>query len=136
MATIYHSARLSVPADVAWDFLEKYTRGEVHAFSACVAERQEGDYRVVTLADGTDVPERNVTVDAVLMRAVYTVPGLLGCQHHQAEMRVLEDTNGSATLEWITDILPAELATSLTGAYNPMFLELVDAINHHPGTAP
>lgn len=131
MATISYSARLAVPARVAWDFLDKYTRGEVHAFSACVAERQEGEYRVVTLADGTEVRERNVTVDPVQMRTVYTVPGLLGCEHHQAEMRLTQDSDGTATLEWITDVLPTDLAALLSDTYGPMFRELLHAVNLH-----
>lgn len=135
MATIYHSAPLSVPAHVAWDFVEKFTQSEVHAFSVCISERQEGEYRIVTLADGTEVRERIVTVDPARMRAVYTVPGLLGCEHHQAEMRVLESADGSATLEWVTDVLPAELATALADAYAPMFRDLIDAVTHHQEAA-
>jgi hypothetical protein len=131
VATLYHSAPLRVPPRVAWDFLEKYTRSEVHAFSACTAERQEGEHRIVTLANGSDVLERNITVDPLRMRAVYTVPGLLGCEHHQAEMRVLAHTDGSATLEWITDVLPAEVAEALADAYPPMFSELIAAVNNH-----
>ncbi|MFF5216141.1 hypothetical protein [Micromonospora sp. NPDC000442] len=57
MAIIYHEAKLTVTADVGWDFLDRYTRSEVHVFSACTSERQEDDYRVVTLADGTAVNE-------------------------------------------------------------------------------
>ena len=34
MASIHFTARLDVPAEVAWDFLERYTRSEVHMFSA------------------------------------------------------------------------------------------------------
>lgn len=29
MASIHHSARLDVPADVAWDYLDRFTRAEV-----------------------------------------------------------------------------------------------------------
>ena len=63
MATIYREAKLTVTADVAWDFLERYTRSEVHVFSACTSEHQEDDCRVVTLIDGSEVWERNVSVD-------------------------------------------------------------------------
>src|SRR5262245_41013231 len=33
MAALYYRAPLSVTADVAWDFLDRYTRAEVHVFS-------------------------------------------------------------------------------------------------------
>ncbi|MEV2242264.1 SRPBCC family protein [Micromonospora sp. NPDC049891] len=131
MATIYHEAKLTVTADVAWDFLDRYTRSEVHVFSACTSERQEDDYRVVTLADGTEIRERNVTVDPVRMRAVYAIPGFPGAEHHQAEMRVLADGDGAATLVWTTDILPHELVEHLGETYGVMFGELVTAVNEH-----
>jgi len=135
MATIYFSAPVQVPAATAWDFLDRYARSEVHVFSVCTAERQEGDERVVTLADGTEVRERNITVDPERMRAVYTVPGLLGAEHHQAEMRVERSADGGACVVWCTDVLPHAMAEHLRGAYASMFEELVDAVNHHGGAA-
>lgn len=131
MATIFCSAPLHVDPDVAWDFLERYARSEVHVFSACVAERQEGDVRVVTLADGSEVRERNVTVDAARRRAVYTVPDLVGAEHHQAEMRVDVDADGVATLVWCTDVVPDGLADALRPVYGPMFEELLAAVHAH-----
>jgi hypothetical protein len=132
LATVYFTATLKVPAGVAWDFLDRYTRSEVHIFSVCVGERQDGDTRVVELGDGTEVRERNVTVDSDRMRAVYTVPGLPGIEHHQAEMRVIRgDGSEMARLEWCTDVLPDEYADILRPAYGPMFDELVAAVNLH-----
>jgi hypothetical protein len=131
VATVHFSAHLDVPADVAWDFIDRYSRSEVHVFSVCSGERQEGDTRVVVLADGSEVRERNVTVDAVRRRAVYTVPGLAGVEHHQAEMRVLEDPDGKVVLEWTTDVLPDSYADLLRDVYCSMFAELVAALNRH-----
>lgn len=133
MATIFYASPVQVTPAVAWDFLDRYTRSEVHAFSVCVGERQEGDARIVTLVDGTEVRERNVTVDPERMRAVYTVPGLMGAEHHQAEMRVVADSDGRATLEWCTDIVPDELADLLREPYATMFAELLGAVNRHRG---
>lgn len=62
---------------------------------------------------------------------LYTVPGLPGAEHHQAEMRVLEDPNGTVTLEWTTDVLPDSYADLLGRAYQSMFEELVAAVNGH-----
>ncbi|MEU6020241.1 hypothetical protein [Micromonospora sp. NPDC047134] len=131
MGTIHHEAKLTVPADVAWDFLDRYTRAEVHIFSACVSERRKDDHRVVTLIDGTELWERNVTVDPTRRRAVYAIPGFPGAEHHQAEMRILTDDEGTATLLWTTDLLPHELATHLTDTYAVMFSELLAAVNDH-----
>lgn len=131
MATVYYSATLGVPARVAWDFIDRYTRSEVHIFSVCTREYQDGDTRVVELGDGSEVRERNVAVDSERMRAVYTVPGLPGVEHHQAEMRVVQEPGGIARLEWCTDVLPHEYAEQLRGVYGPMFDELVAGVNRH-----
>ncbi len=116
---------------MAWDFLERYIRSKVRAFSACVSERQEGDFHVVTLANGVEVRERNISVDADRMRAVYTVPWLLGTQHHRAEMRVVPQEDGGAIVQWTTDIVPHKLANALQKPYSAMFDELVTAVNRH-----
>src|SRR5262249_56408093 len=55
MAGLAYRAPLSVTAEVAWDFLDRYTRAEVHVFSSCIAERSVDDYRVVTITDGSEV---------------------------------------------------------------------------------
>jgi hypothetical protein len=133
MATLYYASPVRVPAEVAWDFLVRYSRSEVHVFSACRSERQEGDCRVVTLTDGSEVRERNITVDGERRRAVYTVPGLLGAEHHQAEMRVEQSPDGDPVLVWCTDVLPDQVATRLEEMYAGLFAELVEAVNRHGG---
>lgn len=135
MGSIHFTAKLDVPADVAWDFLERYTRSEVHVFSSCVAERQEGEYRVVTLADGNEVWERNVTVDPVNRRASYTISGLNGAEHHHAEMRVDVGSGDAVTLVWVTDYLPHELADQRAAGYAVLFDELVAGVLAHGAAA-
>lgn len=131
MSSIHLTAELAVPADVAWDFIDRYTRAEVHVFSACVAERAEGEFRVVTLADGQEIWERNVTVDPVRRRAAYTVPGHRGAEHHHAEMRIDVDQEGRVILVWTTDYLPHHLADEAAASYDGLFAELVAATNAH-----
>jgi hypothetical protein len=65
------------------------------------------------------------------MRAVYTVPWLLGTEHHQAEMRVVPQDDRGAIVEWTADIVPHELADVLREPYAAMFDELVSAVNRH-----
>lgn len=134
MGSIHFEARLDVPADVAWDFLERYTRSEVHVFSSCVAERREGEYRVVTLANGQEVWERNVTVDPAHRRASYTISELNGAAHHHAEMRVDVRSGDEVTLVWVTDYLPHQIADQSAAVYAVLFEELVAAVTAH-GTA-
>ena len=128
MASIYRSAHLGVPASVAWGVVDRYSRAEVHVFSRCTSERMEGEHRVVTTVDGLELWERNITVDPERRRAVYTVPDIPGAEHHQAEMRVDDNGDGTSTLVWSTDILPHELADALGDAYDEMFAELVAAV--------
>jgi len=130
MASIHLAARLDVPADVAWDYLDRFTRSEVQPFSAGVATR-DGEYRVVAMPGGTEIRERNVTVDPVHRRASYTIPGLNGAEHHHAEMRVDEDKDGTVTLTWVTDYLPHELAEQRAAGYQALFGELVAAVTAH-----
>jgi Polyketide cyclase / dehydrase and lipid transport len=129
LATICYASSVRVPPDVAWDFLERYIHSKVRAFSACLSERQEGDFHLVTLADGVEARERNISVDTARMRAVYAVPWLLGTQHHRAEMRVVPQKDGGAIVEWTTDIVPHKLAEVLRKPYSAMFDELVTAVN-------
>jgi hypothetical protein len=137
MAGLFYRAPLSVTAEVAWDFLDRYSRAEVHAFSACTSERMVDDCRVVTIADGTEVWEQNVTVDPERMRAVYRVPGLAGAEHHQAEMRIETADSGPPHLVWVTDVLPHAIADLLRDTYDGLFAELLAAVNgHHPDAAP
>lgn len=134
MGTIFKSATVDVPAPVAWDFLDKYTRSEVHVFENCVSERMVDDFRVVVTQDGAEIWERNVTVDQDRMRAVYAIPGLLGAEHHQAEMAVRVESDGTTTLLWITDMLPDELVAQLDPIYDGLFSDLVKAVTAHEGT--
>lgn len=133
MASLHFSADLDVSAPTAWDFVERYTRSEVHAFSTCVSERQEGEHRVVTMQDGREIWERNVTVDAARMRASYTIPGHAGSEHHHAEMRVLSGSGDRARLEWVTDVLPDDLVPALEPRYRAAFADLVAAVEASVG---
>ena len=127
MGSIYHSARLDVPADVAWDYLDRFTRAEVIPFSAAGRGRREGEYRVVTMPGGHEIWERNVTVDPVRRRTSYTITGLNGAEHHHAELRVDVGPDDAVTLVWVTDYLPHELADQRAAGYAALFDELVAA---------
>lgn len=128
MATIYRSARVDVPADVATDFLLAFADAEVHVFSVVKGERLEGDDRIITRFDGSELVEHNVTVDAARRRVVYTVPDLAEVTHHQAEMRVGVDATGAVTLVWTIDFLPHRLATERSDSYDQLFAELIAAM--------
>lgn len=129
MASIYRSGTVAVSPDVAWAFLEAYSRSEVHVFAAVAVERQVDDHRVVTTVDDREIWERIVTVDPAHRRASYTVSGLDGVEYHHAEMRVDTDADEATTLTWITDLIPHELAEQRGPLYDGMFAELVAAVH-------
>ena len=131
MGGIYYAEKLNVPANVAWDYLDRFSRAEVLPFSSAVAGRREGEYRVVTMPGGQEIWERNVTVDPVRRRTSYTIQGLNGAEHHHAEMRVDAGGDGAVTLVWVTDYLPHELAAQRAAGYAALFGELVAAVNAH-----
>jgi hypothetical protein len=131
MGSIYYAEKLDVPANVAWDYLDRFSRAEVLPFSSLVAGRREGEYRVVTMPDGQEIWERNVTVDPVHRRTSYTIQGRGDAEHHHAEMRVDAGDDGAATLVWVTDYLPHELAEQRAAGYAALFGELVAAVNAH-----
>lgn len=130
MACIYKFAALEVDADTAWDVIERYTRSAVHVFpSLSIGERQDGDYRVVTMPDGREVHELNISIDPDLRRSAYTIPGIPGVEHHHAVMQVLEDGEGNASLVWTTDVRPDQMAETLAPMYDIGFPELLAAVN-------
>jgi len=132
MGSIYCAARLDVPPDVAWDYLDRFTRAEVLPFSSAIAGRREGEYRVVTMPGGYEVRERSVTVDPLHRRTSYTIEGLDGAEHHHAELRLEVGADDCVTLVWVTDYLPHELAEQRAAGYAALFDELVAAVNAHP----
>jgi hypothetical protein len=131
MGSIYFASPLDVPADAAWDYLDRFTRAEVLPFSSSAAGRREGEYRVITMPGGHEIRERIVTVDPVRRRTSYTITGLNDSEHHHAEMRIDVDSDGTVTLVWVTDYLPHELAERRAAAYAALFNELVAAVNAH-----
>ena len=134
MATMHKQAKLDVPAESAWRFVERYTRSEVHMFpSLASGERQEGEYRVVTQHDGSEVWERNVSVDPARMRASYTIPGIPGIEHHHASMQVVDDADGFSTIVWITDVLPDAMVDALATTYETAFADMVRSLNASNG---
>jgi hypothetical protein len=128
MASIYKTAKLSITPEQAWDFVDKFTRSEVHVFSGAASERQEGDYRVVTDLEGNEVWELGVAVDPEHRRAAYTVPNLFGATFHAASMQVLENDGDGCTIVWITDVLPDTFAEEYGEFYVGLFDDLVSSM--------
>jgi carbon monoxide dehydrogenase subunit G len=70
--------------------------------------RLEGDIRILTMPDGTEVRELIVAVDHAGRRLAYSVqgPGRLTLAHHHAAFEVFDHDGDRARLVWTTDVLP------------------------------
>jgi hypothetical protein len=115
MASIRKEIPLNVGADRVWDVLRDI--GAVHRRLApefVVDTRLEGDSRIVTFANGLVARELIVDVDDNARRVAYAVVGGEP-KHHHATMQVFADGESRCRLEWITDLLPNELAPTIGG---------------------
>jgi hypothetical protein len=80
-----------------------------------VDARLDGDARVVTFASGAVARELLVDVDDEARRFAYAVvEGPLRATHHNASMQVFANGEGRSRLVWITDVLPNDLAASIS----------------------
>jgi hypothetical protein len=80
-----------------------------------VDARLDGDARVVTFASGAVARELLVDVDDEARRFAYAVvEGPLRATHHNASMQVFAEGEGRSRLVWITDVLPHDLAASIS----------------------
>jgi hypothetical protein len=80
-----------------------------------VDARLDGDARVVTFASGAVARELLVDVDDEARRFAYAVvEGPLRATHHNASMQVFANGEGRSQLVWITDVLPNDLAVSIS----------------------
>ena len=78
-----------------------------------VDARLDGDARVVTFASGAVARELLVDVDDEARRLAYAAVGGR-TTHHNASMQVFADGSDRSRLVWITDMLPNDLATSIS----------------------
>jgi hypothetical protein len=81
-----------------------------------VATRIEGDVRILTMPDGTQVRELIVAVDHAVRRLAYTVTEgqRLPLTYHHASFQVFEDGDRSR-LVWLTDVLPHAMGDVVKG---------------------
>lgn len=112
MATVCVEVLVDAPAGHVWAAVADV--GAVHRrlLPGRVADaRIEGDTRVLTMPDGTEVRELILGVDHETRRLAYAVTGgqRLPLSYHHASFQVFDHGAGSR-LVWITDVLPHAMA--------------------------
>jgi Polyketide cyclase / dehydrase and lipid transport len=116
MASVHKAIDIEARPQDAWDALRDF--GAVHdrlVPGFVVDLKLEGQDRIVTFFNGAVVRERLVAADEVNRRLAYTVvDGPLGSTHHNASAQVLASDDGRTRFVWITDVLPDELAPTIS----------------------
>ncbi len=108
MAMVLKAIEIDLPAELVWDAVRDV--GNLHRRLApgliadCVLN-PAGTERVVTFADGTQLPETIVAIDDAAMRFVWSArnPALA---HHNAAMKVNPLGASKAAVSWTADVLP------------------------------
>lgn len=127
MPSIVRHAELAAPADRAWTVLDTYSRGEDRFFAMVAAVEVRDGARHVHLSEGGTMVERFVTVDPVLRRVAYTIPGFApGVEHHSA-MQILPWDAGSLLL-WTTDLDGEVDCADFAPTYDAAFADLLAAV--------
>jgi hypothetical protein len=95
------------------------------------AARMDGDVRILTMPDRSEIRELIVAVDHDTRRMAYTVLDgqRLPLSHHHASFQVFDDGDpGACRLVWITDVLPHGLEPQVRARVERGILEMRDVI--------
>lgn len=118
MASISKEITIGANADEVWKVIGDFQEGPTRMAPGYVVDtRVDGDYRIVTFADGVVARERLVSVDHAARRIVYAVVGgTLSPAHDNASMQVIADDEHGCRLIWTHDVLPDDLARPIETA--------------------
>jgi hypothetical protein len=130
MASINLKTTLAVSADQLW--AEVKDVGGVSGMLEVIAESSlDGDQRSCTLADGGLLSETIMSVDDEHKRVAYTITeSPFPIEAHAASMQVTDAGDGKSTFQWITDVLPDEMADGL----GPMLAGEISNLEQRFGT--
>jgi carbon monoxide dehydrogenase subunit G len=116
MASIHKEITIDAPADHVWDALRDW--GAVHERLVpgfVVDTVLDGEDRVVTFFNGAVAREEFVDLDEGSRRLVWAIHGgSLGLTHYNAAAQVVPDGAQRSRFIWITDLLPHELAPTVS----------------------
>jgi carbon monoxide dehydrogenase subunit G len=118
------------PAGEVWEAVADV--GAVHRRllpGRVIDARVEGDERILTMPDGTQVRELIVAVDHEARRMAYSVVGgqRLPITYHHAAFQVFEE-GGTSRLVWTTDVLPHAMAPAVRARVERGIVEIKDRL--------
>lgn len=113
MASVTVESEFACPAERAWALLSDFENPH-KAFAGVLTDaRAEDGVRIVTFANGMEVREIMVDLNAERRRVAYAVVGGRFSQH-SAAMQIME-SNGGCRFLWISDFLPDDAAPLVEG---------------------
>jgi len=130
MATVRVEAVIDVPAEQVWDAIADVAAVHRRLLPGRVADaRVEGDVRVLTMPDGSQIRELIVAVDHGDRRLAYAVVEgqKLPLTYHHATFEVVDDGDRSR-LVWVTDVLPHAMADAVRARTERGILEMRNVI--------
>jgi hypothetical protein len=115
VATVQVEALVNVFAHRVWDVIADV--GAVHRRllpGRVVDARVDGDTRILTMPDGSQVHELILSIDHSLRRMAYAVTQgqRLPLTYHHAAFQVIDEGTHSR-LVWLTDVLPHSMAPAV-----------------------
>jgi len=138
MATVGVEATIDVPAQHVWEAIADV--GAVHQRllpGRVAATRIDGDIRILTMPDGSQVQELILAIDHDLRRMAYAVTDgqRLLLTYHQVAFQVF-DRGAQSRLVWLTDVLPHALAAAVRARVERGIVEMKETLEVNHRTAP
>jgi hypothetical protein len=115
MTSILKHIEIDAPADAVWDAVADF--GAVHRRFApgfVTNVTLEPGARIVTFGNGMVAKELFLGVDHQARRLAYSVRTET-FQHHSASFTVSDLGNGRSRLDWHADVLPDDIAPTVSG---------------------
>jgi hypothetical protein len=130
VATISVETTVAVPAQQAWAAIADV--GAVHRrlLPGRVSDaRIDGDVRILTMPDGTEVRELILAIDHSLRRMAYTVTEgqRLPLTYHHAAFQVF-DQGATSRIVWTTDVLPHAMAGAVRARVERGIVEMKEVL--------
>lgn len=137
MATVCVEAVVDAPALQVWEAIADIGAVHQRLLPGRVAEtRIEGDTRILTMPDGTQIRELILAIDHELRRMAYTVTEgqRLPLTYHHAAFQVFEMGDRSRIV-WLTDVLPHALVGAVRARVERGIVEMKEVLEANHRTA-
>ncbi len=113
MATIHKEIEIERNKEFVWDAIRDVGTIHKRLVPGFVVDcKLEGDWRIVTFANGMVVRELIVDIDDKTCRHSWSARGDI-LTHHNASIQVFSNGDGKCRVVWIADLMPNEVAEAI-----------------------